>query len=80
MHLKTPKFWFNNNHKISPLLYTLKPLSKLWELVLRFRLKNGLWEKMPIPVFCVGTPEFALQRSKTFYLQSKFRDFYPLVG
>lgn len=54
MHLKTPKFWFNNNHEISPLLYTLKPLSKLWELVLRFRLKNGLWEKMPIPVFCVG--------------------------
>ena len=54
MHLKTPKFWFKNNHEISPLLYTLKPLSKLWELVLRFRLKNGLWEKMPIPVICVG--------------------------
>ena len=54
MHLKTPKFWFNNNHEISPLLYTLKPLSKLWELAIRFRLKNGLWEKMPIHVICVG--------------------------
>ena len=54
MHLKTPKFWFKNNHEISPLLYTLKPLSKLWELVLNFKLKNGLWEKMPIPVICVG--------------------------
>jgi len=54
LHLKTPKFWFKNNHEISPLIYTLKPLSKLWALVLRFRLKNGLWEKMPIPVICVG--------------------------
>ncbi len=54
MHLKTPKFWFKNNDEINPLLYTLKPLSKLWEFLIRFRLKNGLWEKMPIPVMCVG--------------------------
>ena len=54
MHLKTPKFWFKNNDEINPLLYTLKSLSKLWEFLIRFRLKNGLWEKMPIPVMCVG--------------------------
>ena len=54
MHLKTPKFWFKNNDEINPLLYTLKPLSKFWEFLIRFRLKNGLWEKMPIPVMCIG--------------------------
>ncbi len=54
MLIKTPKFWFKNKNEINPLLYTLKPLSKLWEFVIKFRLKNGLWEKMPIPVICVG--------------------------
>jgi len=52
--IKTPKFWFKNKNEINPLLLTLKPLSKIWEVVTKFRLDNGLWEKMPIPVICVG--------------------------
>ncbi len=54
MLIKTPKFWFKNKNEISPLLFILKPLSKIWELVIQYKLKNGLWEKMPIPVICVG--------------------------
>ena len=54
MIIKTPKFWFKNKNEINPLLLTLKPLSKIWEVVTKFRLDNGLWEKMPIPVICVG--------------------------
>ena len=54
MIIKTPKFWFKNKNEINPLLLTLKPLSKIWEVVTKFRLVNGLWEKMPIPVICVG--------------------------
>ena len=54
MIIKTPKFWFNNRNEINPILYTLKPLSKIWEVVTKLRLVNGLWEKMPIPVICVG--------------------------
>jgi len=48
--IKTPKFWFKKKNEINPLLFTLKPFSKIWEVVTRLRLDNGLWEKMPIPV------------------------------
>ncbi len=54
MIIKTPKFWFKNKNEINPLLFTLKPLSKIWEFFTRFRLIYGLWEKMPIPVICIG--------------------------
>ena len=54
MIIKTPKFWFKNKKEINPLLFTLKPFSKIWEFVTKFRLINGLWEKMPIPVICIG--------------------------
>lgn len=54
MIIKTPKFWFKNKNEINSLLFTLKPFSKIWEFVTQFRLSNGLWEKMPIPVICVG--------------------------
>ena len=54
MIIKTPKFWFKNKKEINPLLFTLKPFSKIWEGVTKFRLFNGLWEKMPIPVICIG--------------------------
>ena len=54
MIIKTPKFWFKNRNEINPILYTLKPFSKIWEVVTKLRLVNGLWEKMPIPVICVG--------------------------
>ena len=54
MIIKTPKFWFKNKNEINPLLLTLKPLSKIWEFVTKFRLVYGLWEKMPIPVICIG--------------------------
>ena len=54
MFIKTPKFWFKNRNEINPMLYTLKPFSKIWEVVTKFRLVNGLWEKMPIPVICIG--------------------------
>ena len=54
MIIKTPKFWFKNRNEINPILYTLKPLSKIWEVVTKLRLVNGLWEKMPIPVVCIG--------------------------
>ena len=54
MLIKTPKFWFKNKNKINPIYFTLKPLSNLWEIFIKFRLKNGLWEKMPIPIICVG--------------------------
>ena len=54
MIIKTPKFWFKNKNEINPLLFTLKPLSKIWEVFTRFRLIYGLWEKMPIPVICIG--------------------------
>ena len=39
--------------KLTPFLFTLKPLSKIWNFT-RFRLIYGLWEKMPIPVICIG--------------------------
>ena len=54
MIIKTPKFWFKNKNEINPLLFTLKPFSKIWEFVTKFRLVYGLWEKMPIPVICIG--------------------------
>ena len=54
MIIKTPKFWFKNKKEINPLFFTLKPFSKIWEFVTKFRLINGLWEKMPIPVICIG--------------------------
>ena len=54
MIIKTPKFWFKNRNEINPILYTLKPFSKVWEFVTKFRLVNGLWEKMPLPVVCIG--------------------------
>ena len=54
MIIKTPKFWFKNKNEINPLLFTLKPFSKIWEVVTKFRLDNGSWEKMPIPVICIG--------------------------
>ena len=54
MIIKTPKFWFKNKNEINPILYTLKPFSKIWEVVTKLRLVNGLWEKMPIPVVCIG--------------------------
>ncbi len=54
MIIKTPKFWFKNRNEINPLLYTLKPFSKIWEVVTKLRLVNGSWEKMPIPVVCIG--------------------------
>ena len=54
MIIKTPKFWFKNRNEINPILYTLKPFSKIWEVVTKLRLVNGLWEKMPIPVVCIG--------------------------
>jgi len=52
--IKTPKFWFKNRNEINPILYTLKPFSKIWEVVTKLRLVNGSWEKMPIPVVCIG--------------------------
>ncbi len=54
MIIKTPKFWFKNKNEINSLFFTLKPLSKIWEFATQFRLSNGMWEKMPIPVICVG--------------------------
>ena len=54
MIIKTPKFWFKNRNEINPILYTLKPFSKIWEVVTKLRLVNGSWEKMPIPVVCIG--------------------------
>ena len=54
MFIKTPKFWFKNKNQINPLFFILKPFSKIWEVTTQFRLNNGSWEKMPIPIICIG--------------------------
>ena len=54
MLIKTPKFWFKKKNQINPLFFILKPFSKIWEVTTQFRLNNGLWEKMPIPIICIG--------------------------
>ena len=54
MLIKTPKFWFKNKSEISPFYFYLRPLSKIWEITTKYRLNKGIWEKMPIPVICIG--------------------------
>ena len=54
MLIKTPKFWFKNKSEISPFYFYLRPLSKIWEITTKYRLNKGMWEKMPIPVICIG--------------------------
>ena len=54
MILKAPKFWYKSRNELSIPSLLLTPLSKFWEFGYRTKTKLGSWEKMPIPVICVG--------------------------
>ena len=49
--MKAPGFWSRPPGVLSTLLW---PLSQLWTFGTRRRLRQGAWEKMEIPVICVG--------------------------
>ena len=54
MILKAPKFWYKSRNELSIPSLLLTPFSKFWEYGYRTKTKLGSWEKMPIPVICVG--------------------------
>ena len=54
MTLKAPKFWFRKKDEVNIPALLLYPLSKFWEYNVRRRAQLGTWEKMPVPVICIG--------------------------
>jgi len=52
--MQPPLFWARPRAKRGILPLVLSPLAALWTAVTRRRLRKGAWEKMPVPVVCVG--------------------------
>ena len=52
--LRAPKFWFRKKNEINIPSLLLTPLSKCWDFLIKRRMRLGSWEKMPLPVICVG--------------------------
>ncbi len=52
--MRAPLFWNRPRaaRGVKPLL--LAPLAAVWTAATRWRLAKGAWEKMPVPVVCVG--------------------------
>ena len=52
--MQAPAFWSYSRKKPGLLPQVLSPLAMIWQMATQKRLKNGAWEKMPVPVICVG--------------------------
>ncbi len=52
--MRAPLFWLRPRHARGLLPRILSPLAGVWAAVTRRRLQAGPWEKMPVPVVCVG--------------------------
>ena len=52
--LRAPNFWFKKKNEGKLLSLLLSPASKIWEFEVKRRIQSGTWEKMPIPIICVG--------------------------
>ena len=51
---RAPNFWFKKKNEGKLLSLLLWPASKIWEFGVKRRIQSGAWEKMPIPIICVG--------------------------
>ncbi len=52
--IESPAFWSRPRSSPGLLPRLLSPLSMIWKLETDRRLRTGAWEKMPIPVICIG--------------------------
>ncbi|MCF6272723.1 MAG: tetraacyldisaccharide 4'-kinase [Rhodobacteraceae bacterium] len=51
--MKSPDFWIEGKAR-HPWALLLSPLSRLWALAAARRLRKGPWERVGVPVICVG--------------------------
>lgn len=52
--MQAPVFWSRSRKAPGFLPRLLSPLSRVWQIATQRRLRLGAWEKMPVPVICVG--------------------------
>ncbi len=52
--MRAPKFWHKPRHKPGPWPRILTPFAAIWHWASHRRLARGSFEKMPVPVICVG--------------------------
>jgi tetraacyldisaccharide 4'-kinase len=52
--MQQPEFWNNPKDRPGLVARLLSPMAALWSWSTRRRLANGEWEKLPVPVICVG--------------------------
>lgn len=52
--MQPPAFWQNPKSDPGLLARLLSPLAALWAFAGKRRLQQGKWEKLPVPVICVG--------------------------
>lgn len=52
--MRPPAFWTRSRTSPGILPRLLSPLSLLWKIATERRLRKGAWNKMPVPVICVG--------------------------
>ncbi|NOX39401.1 MAG: tetraacyldisaccharide 4'-kinase [Alphaproteobacteria bacterium] len=49
-----PAFWQNPPKRAGIYAVVLSPLSAIWWMLTTYRMKNGPWHKLGVPVICVG--------------------------
>lgn len=52
--MQPPAFWFRDRHAPGLLPHLLAPLARLWTVMTRRRLAKGPYERLAVPVICVG--------------------------